>query len=169
MDRPSRKLSDKWYGPVEVLKKVGESWLVKLPEGWKIYPLFHSHSLRKYTADPLPGQVRPTPAPIQLLPEQDEWEIEEILGSRLANRTLQYQVKWKGANEDLEWYLCSDAMTAPHMLKRFHLRHPEAKGPPRLLLKWLEAYNDGIDDYSELEDDRVMTQTARSQFFRRGG
>ena len=26
LDRPSKKLSDKWYGPVKVLEKVGESW-----------------------------------------------------------------------------------------------------------------------------------------------
>ena len=55
------------------------------------------------------------------------------------------------------------------MIKRFYLRYLTAKGPPRLLPKWLEAYNNSIDDYSELEDDHAMTVTARSQFFRRGG
>ncbi len=131
--RPSRKLSEKWYGPVKVLAKVGESWKAELPDDWATYAVFHSHSLRKYNDDPLPGQQRPTPAPIQLLPGQDEWEIEEILGSKLVGSSLKYRIKWKGADEDLEWYPCSDAMTAPHMLKAFHLRYPDAKGPPRAL------------------------------------
>lgn len=165
MDRPSRKLSEKWYGPVKVLAKVGESWKVELPQDWTIYPVFHSHSLRKYEDDPLPGQQRPDPAPIRLLPEQDEWELEEILGSKLVGSTLKYRIKWKGADEDLEWYPCSDAMTAPHMLKTFHLRYPDAKGPPRALPAWLKAYDDGIDDYTNLDDNRPMTATARTQFF----
>ena len=169
MDRPSRKLSDKWYGPVKVLDKIGESWKLELPSNWKIYPVFHSHSLRRFVADPLPGQVQEPPAAIQLLPEQDEWEIEEVLGAKLLNRKLHYQIKWKGADEDLEWYPCSDAMTAPHLLKRFHLRYRDAIGPPRSLPQWLEAYNAGVEDYRELEDDRPMTQTARSQFFGREG
>jgi hypothetical protein len=169
LDRPSKKLSDKWYGPVKVVRKVGESWEVELPEDWQIHPVFHSHSLRKHVADPLPGQARQAPAPIQLLPEQDEWEIEAILGSKLVSSKLKYRIKWLGADEDLEWYPCSDAMTAPHLVKAFHLRNPQAKGPPRALPKWLEAYNAGIDDYNDLEDDRAMTATARTQFLGRGG
>jgi len=169
MDRPSRKLSDKWYGPVKVLEKVGESWKVELPADWTVHPIFHSHSLRKYVDDPLPGQTREPPAPIQLLPEQDEWEIEEILGSKLVRSKLYYQIKWLGADDDLEWYPCSDAMYAPHLLKDFHLRYPDAKGPPRALPKWLEAYNKGEDDYNHLEDNTPMKQTARTQFFEGGG
>lgn len=169
MDRPSRKLSDKWYGPVEVLEKVGESWKIKLPEDWKKYPVFHAHSLRKFVSNPLPGQAREPPAPIQLLPEQEEWEIQEIIGSKIVNSSLKYRIKWTGADEDLEWYPCSDAMTAPHMVKEFHLKYPDAKGPPRALQQWLDAYNAGIDDYTHLDDNRPMTQTARTQFFRGGG
>lgn len=165
INRPSKKLSDKLYGPVKVLKKVGESWEVELPPDWTIHPVFHSHSLRKYTDNPLPGQRREDPAPIQLLPEQKEWELEGISGSKIVKAKLQYQLQWVGADEDLEWYPCSDAMYAPHMIRVFHLKNPQAKGPPRALPKWLEAYNDGIDDYNDLEDDRVMTLTARTQFF----
>lgn len=169
MDRPSRKLADKWYGPVPVIEKVGESWKVKLPDDWKIYPVFHSHSLRKYIRDPLPGQVRAEPAAIELLPEQREYELENVVGSRKFGRVLQYQLKWLGGDEDVEWYPCSDAMYAPHLLKRWHLAHPRAVGPPRALQAWLDAYNDGLDDYNHLEDDKPMAATARTQFFRRGG
>ncbi|CAL3963542.1 unnamed protein product [Diplocarpon coronariae] len=169
LDRPSRKLSDKWYGPVKVLEKLGESWKLQLPDSLRsIYPVFHSHSLRKYLPNPLPGQVREPPAPIKILPEQEEWEIEEIIGSRIRARKLEYQIKWKGADEDLEWYPCSDAMTAPHAIRSFHLKNPQAKGPPRALSSWLRSYNDGVDDYRDLEDNTPMDTTARAQFFKRG-
>lgn len=169
LDRPSRKLSDKWYGPVKVLAKEGESWRVDLPVHWKIHPVFHSHSLRKYISNPLPGQLRPAQAPMQIIANQDEWEITSILGSRVQNNKLEYRIQWQGADEDLEWYPCSDAMTGPHKIKEFHTSHPQAKGPPRALPKWIEAYNAGIDDYSNLEDNRPMTRTARTQFFKGGG
>ena len=82
---------------------------------------------------------------------------------------LFYYIKWLGADEDLEQYLYLNTMTAPYMIKRFHLEHPNAKGPLRALLKWLEAYNASIDDYNDLENDTVMATIARTQFFRRGG
>ncbi|CAL3969558.1 unnamed protein product [Diplocarpon coronariae] len=86
-----------------------------------------------------------------------------------ALEKLEYQIKWKGADEDLEWYPCSDAMTAPHAIRSFHLKNPQAKGPPRALSSWLRSYNDGVDDYRDLEDNTPMDTTARAQFFKRGG
>lgn len=170
LDRPSRKLSEKWYGPIKVLEKVGESWKVDLPKDWRVYPVFHSHSLRRYMDNPLPGQRRPEPPVINIIPEQDEYEIEEILGSKVQGGILKYRIKWTGADDDLEWYPCSDAMGAPHKLKEFHLKHPTAKGPPKRLPDWLNAYNDGIDDYSAMEDNSLMKDTsARARFFEGGG
>ena len=61
-------------------------------------------------------------------------------------------------------------MGAPHKLKEFHLEHPTAKGPFKRLPDWLEAYNNGVDDYLELEDDKVMKdRNARARFFGGGG
>ena len=47
-------------------------------------------------------------------------------------------------------------MTVSYILKAFHLRYPNAKGPPKALPAWLKAYNDGIDDYTDLKDNRVI-------------
>jgi hypothetical protein len=168
-DRPSKKLSDKWYGPVQVKRKVGESWEVDLPPRWKMHNVFHSHSLRKAYANPLPGQVAEPAEELQIIPNQIEYELEEVLASKLENGVLLYQCKWAQADDDFAWYPCADAMYAPQKVKEFHLRRQSAPGPPRNLPKWLRAYADGIDNYNELEDDRPMTPTARTQFFRRGG
>lgn len=48
-NRPMKKLGDKRFGPVEVLKKVGESaYKVKLPKSWKIHDVFNKVLLTKY-------------------------------------------------------------------------------------------------------------------------
>ena len=93
MDRPARKLPDKWCDHVKVLEKSREDST--------IYPIFHSHTLRRYARNPLPDQVLAEPAPIQLLPEQTEYKVEDIVGARISNKVLQYQIKWKGFDEDL--------------------------------------------------------------------
>ena len=38
--------------------------------------------------------------------DEEEWEVDDILDSRLFGRSkqLQYKVKWKGLDQDLEWY-----------------------------------------------------------------
>jgi hypothetical protein len=38
--------------------------------------------------------------------DEDEWEVDDILDSRLFGRgkRLQYKVRWKGLDQDLEWY-----------------------------------------------------------------
>jgi hypothetical protein len=168
-DRPSHKLSDKWDGPRKVLEKVGTSWRIELPEHIKLHPVFHSSRLRKHIDNPLPGQVMEEPVKYNVLPEQDEWEVKELLGSKTAKGDLFYRASWIGADEDPEYWPASDFMYAPHKIKEFHLKNPTAKGPPRNLLKWIQAYEAGKEDYTELEDDRPMAPSSRTSFFQRGG
>lgn len=168
-DRPSHKLSDKWDGPRKVLEKVGDSWRLELPNHIKVHPVFHSSLLRKYEAKPIPGQRAEEATKVNVLPEQDEWEVQEILGSKTVNGNLRYRVKWLGAEDDPEYYDASDCMYAPHKVKEFHLSYPAAKGPPRKLPEWLKAYEEGKDDYSELEDNKPMNQSSRARFFKGGG
>ncbi|MBW0533534.1 hypothetical protein O181_073249 [Austropuccinia psidii MF-1] len=41
--RPTKKLSERWLGPFEVLKKIGShEYHLKLPQQWKsVHPIFH--------------------------------------------------------------------------------------------------------------------------------
>lgn len=169
IDRPSKKLSEKWYGPVKVIERYEESWKLDLPNNIRVHPIFHSNSLRKYLNNPLTGQRRPEPAPIQVLPDEEEWELEKIIGVRMNGRKLECRFKFVGADDDYNWYSCSDAMTAPYLDKDFNLNYPNAPGPPKLLPDWVEAYNKGIDDYSYLRANGCMNQTTRTRFFAGGG
>ena len=74
--RPSKKLSERRYGPFEIIEKVGEAaWKLKIPKGWKrIHPVFHESLLTPYRG--LDKNSRPVP---DLVGEVKEYEVEKIL------------------------------------------------------------------------------------------
>lgn len=152
--RPSRKLSDLWEGPFEVIEQVGHSYRLKLPPGSRIHDVFAPNVLFKDPQDPLPGQEAPKPTsiPIQGV---EEWEVDEILASKLYRSILKYRVKWKGHDPDPTWYKASNFMGAPHKLRAFHEKYPSRPGPPRQLSAWIAAWENGIDDLESLADDGV--------------
>jgi len=154
--RPSRKLSELWEGPFEVLEQVGHSYRLRLPPGSRIHDVFAPDVLCKDPMDPLPGQEAPKPPsiPIQGV---EEWEVEEILASKLHRSNLKYRVKWVGHDPDPTWYKASNFMGAPHKLRTFHEKHPNRPGPPRSLEKWINAWEKGLEDLSSLEDDQVQS------------
>ena len=136
--RPSRKLSDKWDGPFRVLEKVGHSYRLDLPPGSRIFDVFAPEKLCKDPNDPLPGQEPPKPSstPVNGV---EEWEVEEILASKLRYGKLMYRVKWRGHDPDPTWYPDDNFEHAPYMLRNFHNRYPNKPGPPKLLEKWIQS------------------------------
>ena len=66
---------------------------------------------------------------------------------------LYYQVKQTGYDEDLDQYPASDLKYTLYKLKSFHLEYPEKPGPPINLGKQIEAYDNGIEDYEDLDND----------------
>ena len=57
-DRPSKKLEDKMLGPFPIVKKVGTSYELQLPQTMKVHNVFHSNLLRKDPGNPLPDQIQ---------------------------------------------------------------------------------------------------------------
>jgi hypothetical protein len=152
--RPSRKLSDKWTGPFKVIEQVGNSYRLELPSGSRIHDVFAPNLLCKDPQDPLPGQEPPKP-PGTPINGVEEWEVEEILASKLTRSTLKYRVKWVGHDPDPVWYKASNFMGSPYKLREYHESYPNRPGPPRSLDKWIEAWKKGMEDMDHLEDDRV--------------
>ena len=99
IDRPSRKLAAKWEGPFKVLEKVGHSYRLQLPVGSRIHDVFAPDLLCKDPQDPLPGQEAPKP-PGEPIQGVEEWEVDQILASKLYRAKLKYQVSWIGHNPD---------------------------------------------------------------------
>lgn len=149
--RPSHKLANQASGPYKIIEKLGNSYKLQLPKSMRVYPVFSPDKLRRATrTDPLPGQLVDPPAP-ERINDQEEWEVERVLAARLHYRKLQYQVKWYGYDEDLNWYPASNFKNAPKQLQDFHAANPTLPGPPLRLPIWLDAaLNDEfIDDHPD--------------------
>lgn len=165
-DRPSRKLGNQMDGPFPIIRQVGNSFEVKLPDSMKIHNVFSPDRLRREPGDPLPGQRNDPPGP-EIVHSEEEYEVQEVLASRAIRNQLEYRIKWVGYDEDPEWYPASNVKNAPHKLRDYHLANPTQAGPPRRLPAWLKAWEDDTED--DTEDNRPMPQSLRASFFQKGG
>ena len=58
---------------------------------------------------------------------EEEYEVDEILDSRLYRRQLQYLVKWKGyGSGDNSWEPAANVANAQDLIADFHRKHPNA-------------------------------------------
>jgi len=124
-ERPCNKLDYKNLGPFRVLAKVGSSaYKLDLPPGSRIHPVFHVSLLKPCRDDPFPSRTKPPPPPV-VLGNELEYEVEEILDSRLHYGQLQYLVSWKGYGPtDNKWEPAANLSHAPALVKAFHRRYP---------------------------------------------
>lgn len=166
-DRPSQKLSAKYAGPFEVLEQKNFSYKLDIPKSWKIYPVFHARYLRKYDNNPHPSQVNSEPEPINVTGE-DEWTVESLRTVKKGRGgILQYRANWLGCDEDPEFYPASNFKYSPHLLRNFHIQHPELPGPPLQLQDWIDAFEKGEEDYEHLGNNKPMPSEMREAFFTR--
>ncbi|MBW0565357.1 hypothetical protein O181_105072 [Austropuccinia psidii MF-1] len=131
--RPTKKLSERWVGPFEVLKKIGShAYHLKLPQQWKsVHPVFHVSLLEPVKYSTIPNRHQLPPPPV-LVEEQEEWEVAQVLDSKLKRGNLWYLVEWKGFSEDPErttWEPASNLTNSPDLVKDFHSFYPDKPGP----------------------------------------
>ena len=96
----------------------------------KVHPVFHARFLHKDPNDPLEGQVNPPLEPL-VIKGNEEWEVEDLVAIWLKRGKLHYKAKWLGANKDPNYYPIVDFIYSPHVLRDFHLKHPELPRPPQ--------------------------------------
>lgn len=130
VERPSAKLSDKFYGPYEVVKKLGSlDYQLKLPKSMRIHPVFHVQLLHRHHKNTIPGRVQPEPQPVVIDGEQ-EWEVEKILDSRFFRRRFEYLIKWLNFDEHHNsWQPLRDVEHAKEAIEDFHREFPSAPRP----------------------------------------
>ncbi|MBW0549365.1 hypothetical protein O181_089080 [Austropuccinia psidii MF-1] len=101
--RPTKKLSERWLGTFPMLKKVStHAYHLNLPSQWKsIHPVFHIFPLEPVKTSTIPYRHQAPPPPITI-EEEEEWEVSQVLNSKLKRRKLWYLVEWKGFSRDSE-------------------------------------------------------------------
>ena len=125
--RPSKKLDWKKIGPFKIMAKVGSNaYKLELPPSMRIHNTFHILLLEPYENDNFPSQTQELPPPI-LIEEEDEYELDEIIDSRLHYNKLQYRAKWTGypPEHDKVWYPASNFEHAADAIEQFHHRYPQ--------------------------------------------
>src|SRR5215471_1786147 len=104
--RPSRKLSHCFLRPYPVEQAVGKNaYRLRLPPSMRlIHPVFNVVKLLRAPVNPIPGR-RPAPPPEpEIINGEPEYEVEQILDSRIFRQRLQFLVTWKGYGyEENSW------------------------------------------------------------------
>jgi hypothetical protein len=83
-------------GPFKIIAQINLiSYRLELPPTMHIHQVFHVSLLEPYKKTQIPSQIPPPPPPIETNHDV-EYEVEEILDSRLRHRRLEYFIHWKG-------------------------------------------------------------------------
>ena len=130
--RPSRKLSHQRLGPYPVERQVNSNaYRIRLPRSMqRLHPVFNVVKLTPAPPDPIPNRrAKPPPDPV-IVGEEEHWEVEEILNSRIHRRRLQYLIKWQGFGTEHNSWEPADDVQADELITDFYRTHP---GAPRLI------------------------------------
>jgi hypothetical protein len=160
-NRPSKKLGYQNDGPYKAVEKVGHSYRVAIPGEETRHTVYPAEVLRKDPGNPLPGQRQEEAVPV-VYGTQPEWEVEEILNSRIFSRRLQYQAKWAGTDHDPTYYNADGFKSAPHALRTFHETYPEAPGPPVNLPYWIDCYLQDQEPEERPNDNHARTRKRKA-------
>jgi hypothetical protein len=106
MRRINQKLSARFYGPFQIIDKIGEvAYKLQLPEQSKIHPVFHVSLLKKAIGDyEVQGEL---PKELEVVIDEEMYPVK-VLGNRVNVKegvtTHQSLIQWKGKSiDDVTW------------------------------------------------------------------
>ena len=117
----------KKIGPFKLIAKISPNvYILDLRLSMRIHNTFYISLLNPYEDNKFPSQIQEPPPPIRI-EEEDEYELDEIIDSRLHYNKLQYRAKWTGypPEQDKVWYPASNFEHAIDAIKRFHYRYSQ--------------------------------------------
>jgi hypothetical protein len=121
--RPSPKLDHRHLGLFKILECIGESKLafkLELPHTMRIHPVFHGSLLTLYCPNTIPGYTQPLAPPVTV-DGHEEYEVSEILDSKIERGKLRYLVDWVGwGPEDRQWEPAEHLENSADAVTRFH-------------------------------------------------
>ena len=136
--RPSKKLSEKFIGPFEVIAKPDSvSYTLKLQNSMRaVHPVFHISMLEPATPNSFEGRSLPPPPPV-IIQDEENYEILEILDSRIDGRrkkscNVKYLVRflrYEGTTNEYDWVYATDVNAPPDLVDEYHTKYPDKPGP----------------------------------------
>jgi hypothetical protein len=124
--RASKKLTERWLGPYDITKTVGDNAVkLHLPKTMRIHPVVNISRVRPYK-EPLEGQTSIRPGPVKVTEDREiEYEVDHIVNVRKKGQHMEYLVHWKGyTKEDRTWEPKNNLGNAKTALDLFHERNP---------------------------------------------
>jgi hypothetical protein len=91
-----------------------------------VHPVFHVSLLEPVRDDSFPGQVATPPGPI-IIEGEPEYQVEDVLDSRMFRRQLQYLIKWHGW--DILTWEYAIGVNKLRAIEEFHTQYPNKPGP----------------------------------------
>ena len=125
--RPCAKLDFKRQGPFRIVKKLSKlNFELELPLSMKLlHPVFHVSLLEPVVENQIVNRQVPPPPPIEIDTFM-EYEVEEILNSRIYRKKLQYLVKWVGYGPQDNSYEDADNLgNCTELIAKFNREHPQ--------------------------------------------
>jgi hypothetical protein len=87
----------------------------------KTHNVFHVSLLELYLPNTIPGQQQDPPLPV-IVEDETEYEVNQVLDSKILRRKLYYLVDWKGYNPSKHSWKPADHLThCPDLVQEFHL------------------------------------------------
>ena len=113
-------------GPFKIIKVVSPNAMkLKLPASYRIHDVINISRLRLYK-EPSAGQQVTPPESVKV-EGQPEYEVEEVLDSRLKKGKLEYLVKWSGYTDKYNtWEPVSNLENSKKAIADFHRENPSA-------------------------------------------
>jgi hypothetical protein len=114
-------------GPFRIEEIVGEGKLayrLHLSPQMRIHPVFHVSLLEPYRENRFAGRTQEPPPPDEVEGEL-EYEVKEILDSKIVRGKLKYLVDWVGYRPDERtWESVENVQHAVDVVTEFHQRYP---------------------------------------------
>jgi hypothetical protein len=124
---PKAKLAPRRHGPFTILSTTPTNSRLRLPNSWRLHPVFHNSLLTPYkeTKEHGPNYTQPPP---EIVGDEDQhYEVETILNARPTpnRRSIQYLVKWVGyPDSENSWIPASQMRHAKELVDEYHQQHP---------------------------------------------
>jgi len=104
-------------------------------EGFSCYTVFHVSQLKTSLQSSIPNRIQ-SPPPLIEVNREVEYEVEEILDSKIDHRRrhcqLLYLVHWAGytgTDEETLWLLTTELDHTLELVEDFHHKYPGKPGP----------------------------------------